>query len=66
MNRLNELKKYYYQCEKVKVVDAYNKILNELVSLNSLPNETSMDGELIDQLLKSFLDYLIEVWHNEV
>lgn len=66
MNRLNELKKYYYQCEKVKVVDSYTKILNEIVSLNSLSNETSLNGELIDELLKSFLDHLIEVWHNEV
>ncbi len=66
INRLNELKKYYYQCEKVRVVDAYTKIVNEIVSANSLTNETNLNGEQIEELLKSFLDQLIEIWHNEV
>ncbi len=66
INRLNELKKYYYQCEKVRVVDAYTKIVNEIASANSLTNETNLNGEQIEELLKSFLDQLIEIWHNEV
>ena len=66
MNRLNELKKYYYQCEKVKVVDSFTKILNEIVTTHSLANEANLNGELIEELLKNFLDHLIEIWHNEV
>ena len=66
MNRLNELKKYYYQCEKAKLVDNFGKLVSELVSAESLPNDTSLNGEQIEQLLKNFLDQLIEVWHSEV
>jgi hypothetical protein len=36
------------------------------VSANSLTNETNLNGEQIEELLKSFLDQLIEIWHNEV
>ena len=67
MNRLNELKKYYYQCEKVKIVDNFSKILNEISNAESLAlNDISLNGEHIEKLLKNFLDQLIEVWHSEV
>ena len=66
MNRLNELKKYYFQCEKGKIVESYNKIVNEIVNSNSLPNELSLNGEFIELLLKNFFDQFIEIWHNEV
>jgi hypothetical protein len=36
------------------------------VSANTLANEANLNGEQIEELLKSFLDQLIEIWHNEV
>jgi hypothetical protein len=53
MERLSELKKYYYQCQKAKVLDRLNQIL-------------ATTNEDIKKLCKSWLDYLIEIWHNEV
>lgn len=66
MNRLNETKKYYYQCEKVKILDKLNQLLNELSLNDSSVDSQNNVGQVIQTLLKSWFDYLIEVWHNEV
>jgi hypothetical protein len=52
IERLPELKKYYYQCQKGKVLDKLAQIL--------------VDNDDIKRLLKSWLDYVVDIWHNEV
>lgn len=66
MNRLNESKKYYYQCEKVKILEKLDLLLNELSLNDSSIHKCENIGESIQNLLKNWFDYLIEVWHNEV
>ncbi len=68
INRLDELKKYYYQCERVKLLEKLSQIHNETLSSikSSGNNNASQNGELIKLFLKSCLDYLNEIWHSEV
>jgi hypothetical protein len=66
MNRLNESKKYYYQCEKVKILEKMNNLLNDLSLNDNSINKVENIGDVIQSLLKNWFDYLIEVWHNEV
>lgn len=63
MNRLNELKKYYYQCEKVKLLEKQTQLINE-TNLSLQPINLAVDS--ITDLVKNWFDYLIEVWHTEV
>ena len=62
MNRLDDSKKYYYQCEKAKIIDKYTDLLTSL----NIDNTNMINGELLVILLKNWFDYLIEIWHNEV
>lgn len=78
MNRLDELKKYYYQCEKIKIFELNKQLVSEV----NKKFETSQDGagvtfslnsdgtnEIVDSLknfLKHWLEYCITVWHDEV
>ena len=75
MNRLNELKKYYYQCEKAKILEKHSAIssgLNEKLSRSGTVTFTldeRVEQDPIDelrQMLKSWLDYSLEVYHSEV
>jgi hypothetical protein len=71
MNRVDELKKYYYQCEKIKILDKYSKLLGEANISDSFLHDgnasgVSVNGDHVEILLKNWLDYLNEVWHSEV
>ena len=72
MNRVDELKKYYYQCEKIKILDKYSKLVGEANIPDAFLNDANtsgvinVNGDHVEILLKSWLDYLNEVWHNEV
>jgi hypothetical protein len=66
MNRLNESKKYYYQCEKVKILEKMSYFLNEFSLNDSSIHKVENIGQVIQILLKNWFDYLTEVWHNEV
>ena len=79
MNRLEELKKYYYQCEKVKILEKHSLLLAELnSSMDTNPtnpiahvtprtdNACSSTSEVLVELLKNWLDYSIEIWQKEV
>ena len=79
MNRLEDLKKYYYQCEKAKMLEKITLFVAEInsaletVSTNPIAkasfkvdNPNSTPGDLLKQLLTNWLDYSIEVWQREV
>lgn len=79
MNRLEDLKKYYYQCEKAKILEKISLFIAELNStLETVPtnpvataslkidNPNSTPGDSLRQLINKWLDYSIEVWQNEV
>jgi hypothetical protein len=78
MNRLNELKKYYYQCEKAKMfekISEQTKETNSTISASnsvvfsvneSTSNYSCLIGDALKNLLKNWLDYSIETWQNEV
>lgn len=81
MNRLNELKKYYHQCEKAKHIEKLgelNKETNSLISSSlstvassgttaeASSNYATLVGDLIKNFLKSWLDHALESWQSEV
>jgi hypothetical protein len=69
INRLEELKKYYHQCEKVKLLEKLNQIHSQAITAiksNSSATNYGQNGEAIKSFLKNCLDFLIEIWHNEV
>lgn len=80
MNRLDELKKYYYQCERVKILGKHSLMLAELNSsldtinpINPIAHVTPRNDnaclsarEALVELLKNWLDYSIEIWQKEV
>lgn len=80
MNRLNELKKYYHQCEKAKHIEKLAELTQEtnsviqssisnVVAANSevaASNYSVLVGDLLKNFLKSWLDHAIETWQNEV
>lgn len=79
MNRLDELKKYYYQCGKVKILEKHSLLLAEINCLleTSPTNPTAHAtfkiestclsvSEALVELLKNWLDYSIEIWQKEV
>jgi hypothetical protein len=55
IERTNEFKKYYFQCEK-------QKILNKLDDLTRAINDNTSDKEFI----KNWYDYLVDLWKNEL
>lgn len=70
MNRLNELKKYYYQCEKAKLLDKYNTLSADLgnklkAGVTFSVEDQVQPSEELAHVLKSWLDYSIEIWHHE-
>jgi conserved oligomeric Golgi complex subunit 7 len=59
MDRLDEVKKYYYQCEKAKIMEQYN---NNKQTIQ--PTDNKQD-EFKQKLIK-WLDQSVQVWRNEV
>ena len=82
MDRLNELKKYYHQCEKAKHIEKLgelNKDTNSLISSSlstvvaagvasneANANYSTLVGDLIKNFLKTWLDHALESWQSEV
>ena len=72
MNRLEELKKYYYQCEKGKILEKNAYLVSEAFGKNKADaivfsvDESGTASETLTRLHKNWLDYCIEVWQNEV
>lgn len=77
MSRLDELKKYYYQCEKAKLLEKLSELVNDLNSNKSNTSSVvfSVDdsngilnarGSSLKMFLTNWLDCLIETWHNEI
>ena len=71
INRLNELKKYYYQCEKAKLLDKYNTLSADLgnkmkAGVTFSVEDQAQPSDELAHVLKSWLDYCIEIWHHEV
>jgi hypothetical protein len=69
MNRLEELKKYYYQCERAKLLEKLTELhSNTITAIKSSSSSFNYEknGEAIKSFLKNTLDFLIEIWHNEV
>jgi hypothetical protein len=69
INRLEELKKYYHQCERVKLLEklseTHGQAIQAIKSSSSSLNY-GQNGEAIKAFLKNCLDFLMEIWHNEV
>jgi hypothetical protein len=63
MNRTSELKKYYYQCEKARILEKHGELL-KTVNTTALSNESCRESVKI--YLTTWLDFLIECWHKEV
>lgn len=78
INRLNELNKYYYQCEKVKILEKISELyceINEKIDSLSTTGQLSDKKKQIDvqffgdsliDFQKRLFDYLLETWHTEV
>ena len=76
INRLDQLKKYYYQCEKAKILEKNSFLIAELnssfevVSTNPIAkvklDSNEQQSELLIKLLTNWLDYSIEIWQKEV
>ncbi len=80
MNRLDELKKYYYQCEKMKILEVNKQLIAEVSAVfdkNSKHPEKSvvfslevtgaqLVGDSLKDLLKKWLDNATRIWHDEV
>lgn len=67
ISRLDDLKKYYYQCERAKLIEKLNQMNSDVMSVvGNKSNSHAQNGDAIQSFLKTCLDYLIEVWHNEV
>lgn len=80
MNRLDELKKYYYQCEKIKILEINKQLVADVnlsfekrtdnseqaVTFSIEPTGTQLIGDSLMTLLKNWLDYAIKIWHDEV
>lgn len=80
MNRLDQLKKYYYQCEKAKLLETLVEFSNEAnkyftkqqvtfdvgESSNSQVIDLNSKGHCLKSFLTNWLDNLIQTWHNEV
>ena len=69
VSRLDDLKKYYYQCERVRLLERLSALHVETIgavrSANSVAN-CGLNGDVIKTFVKNCLDFLIEIWHNEV
>ena len=73
MNRLNDSKKYYYQCEKSKILDKYSELMGTTTTSASTTSDPAaslvsvqqMDGAALQSFLKNWFDHLIEVWQRE-
>ena len=74
MNRLDELKKYYYQCEKGRILEKHSLLIAEInssletVSANpiaKIDGSNTSTADLLMQLLKNWLEFSIEVWQKE-
>jgi hypothetical protein len=76
INRLDQLKKYYYQCEKAKILEKNSFLIAELnssfevMSTNPIAkvklDSNEQHNELLIKLLTNWLDYSIEIWQKEV
>ncbi len=80
MNRLDELKKYYYQCEKMKIIEVNKQLIAEVIAVfnkNSSVDEKNVTfcleptgiqqvGDSLNCLLKNWLDNATRIWHDEV
>ncbi|CAF0719641.1 unnamed protein product [Brachionus calyciflorus] len=77
MNRLDDLKKYYYQCEKAKALEKLNDLMTDVKDLfdsNKVVFDVGDDNlseyinkcDRLNSLLSNWLDYLIQTWHNEI
>lgn len=76
INRLDQLKKYYYQCEKAKILEKNSFLIAELnssfdvMSTNPIAkvklDSNEQQSELLIKLLTNWLDYSIEIWQKEV
>ncbi len=76
INRLDQLKKYYYQCEKAKILEKNSFLIAELnssfevMSTNPIAkvklDSNEQQNELLIKLLTNWLDYSIEIWQKEV
>jgi hypothetical protein len=80
MKRLDELKKYYYQCEKLKILEVNKQLLAEVIAVfdkhsgaDQAPVSFGLEtpagqnpmGDSLKSLLKSWYDHAIKTWHDE-
>ena len=74
MNRIDELKMYYYQCEKLKILERNAALISELnnmfdkqtVNFSLEPKSLNENADSLKELLNKWLDYSVEIWHSEV
>jgi len=77
INRLDELKKYYYQCEKAKILEKnalltaelnsdFEQVATNPIAKVKLDETNQQKSELLIKLLTNWLDYSIEIWQKEV
>jgi len=77
IKRLDELKKYYYQCEKAKILEKnalltaelnsdFEQVATNPIAKVKLGETNQQKSELLIKLLTNWLDYSIEIWQKEV
>lgn len=81
MRRLDELKKYYYQCEKIKILELNKQLVAEVNAVLDKNTNPSGDqpqvtfgletvgqnaiGDSLKSLLRNWYDHAIKIWHDE-